>query len=328
MKNKSLDIINQYAIKKDLFAELGGVVYSLLKTLVHQEVHTHQITYRVKDKESLATKIVRKNYKYQDINEITDLVGFRIILYFEDDINEVERIISKEFNVDRFNSVDKRDVDAEKFGYRSLHYVVSLNERRLELPEYKRFENIKFEIQIRSILQHSWAEIEHDIGYKGANEIPRTARRTFYRIAALLEQADIEFVKLKQELRRHESKLIQEMTAETKGLLIDKASLKAFIQESTIITEIESELEGILCPREKFFYPPIIDNLLPRLHSNRVKYIDQLYQLLTENRVSIKEWLLQAKGNELAHVQSFFHGACISWLLNVLEQKEEIIIKD
>ena len=328
MKNKSLDIINQYAIKKDLFAELGGVVYSLLKTLVHQEVHTHQITYRVKDKESLATKIVRKNYKYQDINEITDLVGFRIILYFEDDINEVERIISKEFNVDRFNSVDKRDVDAEKFGYRSLHYVVSLNERRLELPEYKRFENIKFEIQIRSILQHSWAEIEHDIGYKGANEIPRTARRTFYRIAALLEQADIEFVKLKQELRRHESKLIQEMTAETKGLLIDKASLKAFIQESTIITEIESELEGILCPREKFFYPPIIDNLLPRLHSNRVKYIDQLYQLLIENRGSIKEWLLQAKGNELAHVQSFFHGACISWLLNVLEQKEEVIAKD
>lgn len=164
-------------------------------------------------------------------------MGFWIILYFEDDIYEVEKIIRREFDIDEKNSVAKRHIDADKFGYRSLHYVVALNEKWLRLPEYQKFENVKFEIQIRSILQHSWAEIEHDIGYKGEMK-SLNCQTYFYRIAALLEQADIEFVKLKNELKIHELSLSQKINSEIQDILIDKASLKAYILESPTIDKL------------------------------------------------------------------------------------------
>jgi len=77
-----------------------------------------------------------------------------------------------------------------------LHYVASLISEREKLTEYKRFAGIKVEIQIRSTLQHAWAEIEHDIGYKGENSVPDSLKRNFSRVAALLEVADIELMQL------------------------------------------------------------------------------------------------------------------------------------
>jgi len=319
MRNKSSILLNEYNQNKQLLNELGEVIYSLLRTLIKSAVHTHQITYRVKDKDSLLKKIIRKNYKYQHLNEITDLVGFRIILYFEDDIDEVEKIIRKEFKIDEKNSIDKRNIDTDKFGYRSLHYVATLNNKRLMLPEYEKFEHIKFEIQIRSILQHSWAEIEHDIGYKGESEIPQEAKRTFYRIAALLEQADIEFVKLKNELKIHELGLIKKISNSTTNILIDKASLKAYIIESPVINKLEKEIESFLCTREENFYPAIIDNLLPRLQEKKITYISQLEELLKKHETELINWLKMSSKTDSLNINSFFKGASILWLLNLIE---------
>lgn len=81
-----------------------------------------------------------------------------------------------------------------------MHYVVGMSLQRLSLCEYKMFRDLKCEIQIRSILQHAWAEIEHDIGYKNEIAIPKQMRRKFSRIAGLLEIADQEFVQIRSEL--------------------------------------------------------------------------------------------------------------------------------
>ncbi len=320
MKNKPATIINEYNDKKSLYEELGGVVYSLLQTLIKSRVHTHQISYRVKGRESLSNKIVRKNYKYNSLDEITDIVGLRVILFFEDDIIQVERIIRQEFLIDESNSVDKGALDTDKFGYRSLHYVVSMNEKRLELPEYQKFRSMKFEIQIRSILQHSWAEIEHDIGYKGESEIPHTARRTFYRIAALLEQADLEFVKLKNELNEHEAFLGEQMISRSKNLHIDKASLRAFILGSKVLRTLEMEITEIFCPRDEHFYPPIIDNLLPQLKDKGIETIQELEKRLDKHGDEIKERTLSMKKDNQFHYNSFFQGASIKWLLDVMDK--------
>ncbi|TMR94372.1 GTP pyrophosphokinase [Nonomuraea basaltis] len=104
--------------------------------------------------------------------------------------------------------MDKRKaLDPDRFGYLSLHYVASLDTRRAELAEYKRFANNGFEIQIRSILQHAWAEIEHDLGYKSRLGVPSTTRRRFSRLAGLLELADAEFVSIRDELRLYEKRV-------------------------------------------------------------------------------------------------------------------------
>ena len=69
----------------------------------------------------------------------------------------------------------------------------------LKLPEYCLFDKMKCEIQVRTILQHAWAEIEHDVVYKSLGEIPFRVRRRFACLAGLLEIADREFESLRQD---------------------------------------------------------------------------------------------------------------------------------
>ena len=156
MSTEKDQILPDFDKNKVIFLRFADSVYQLLKSLLSDyNLKPHQIIYRLKDRDSLEKKIIRKNYKYDKLDEITDLIGFRVITYFEDDIDKVAGLIKAEFDIDENNSIDKRQLDADRFGYRSLHYVFSLKSDRSQLTEYKKFKGIKAEIQIRSILQHS-----------------------------------------------------------------------------------------------------------------------------------------------------------------------------
>ena len=73
--------------------------------------------------------------------------------------------LQDQFYIDEKNSVDKRKALGDReFGYLSLHRIAMVSPQRGKLIEYLRFKDEPFEIQIRSILQHAWAEIEHDLG--------------------------------------------------------------------------------------------------------------------------------------------------------------------
>ena len=97
----------------------------------------------------------------------------------------------------------------DRLGYQSVHYIVELPPNRTCLPEYSRYSGLKAEIQLRTVLQHAWAEIEHDIQYKSIETIPKEIRRRFTALAGLLEIADREFQavqaddeRLRQQARR------------------------------------------------------------------------------------------------------------------------------
>jgi len=322
MKKHSTEILKEYDSGKFLYQEFGEIVTALIKSLIGQVVSTHQISFRIKDRDSLSTKLIRKNHKYISIKDITDIVGLRIVLYFEDDIDRIAEIFKKEFDIDIPNSIDKRQVEADKFGYRSLHYVASLNKTRLSLTEYKKFKGLKFEVQIRSILQHSWAEIEHDLGYKGESEIPQTAKRTFYRVAALLEQADIEFVKLRQEISEYEQIIKEQIVTDSASVTIDKSALIAFIKESSTLFEIENLIENVACKRGRVAESFITDVVLKRLKEEKIGTLKQLEDLLIQN----KDLIIEFVRNEYQSLpeprpESFVAGASINWLLNVLEEK-------
>jgi ppGpp synthetase/RelA/SpoT-type nucleotidyltranferase len=80
--------------------------------------------------------------------------------------------------------------EKERFGYQSIHYLVQVSEARVALAEYARYRAMIAEIQVRTILQHAWAEIEHDIQYKSSVAMPSVIRRRFMSLAGLLEIAD------------------------------------------------------------------------------------------------------------------------------------------
>ena len=87
----------------------------------------------------------------------------------------------------------------ERFGYQSEHYLVRLSNKRTALPEYNPHLGLVAEVQVRTILQHAWAEIEHDIQYKSSITIPNTIRRRFMALAGVLEIADREFQAIQDE---------------------------------------------------------------------------------------------------------------------------------
>lgn len=326
--DKNNFLLEEFEKKKSLFDSCEqSMVKLILQILDTKSVNYHSVTGRVKEKEKIEEKIIRKEEKYNSIHEITDIIGIRIITYFEDEVDLVAEIIKKEFAIDSANSIDKRIVDSDRFGYRSLHYVVTLNENRTSLLEYSAFKNLKIEIQFRSILQHSWAEIEHDLGYKGEFQIPNIARRSFSRLAALLETVDIEFVRLKALIKEYEQSLTKDIETQSESINIDKASIQAFFNHSQIADEIMQEF--IKYPKfltQKKIVPYELDSqLIQRLFNNGIKTIHDLDFTLRKYRDEIIADFKYRNTDMPIHGISYM--AIVFCLLSFLHQNNINVIK-
>ncbi|WP_448649274.1 GTP pyrophosphokinase [Pseudomonas corrugata] len=178
---------------------------------------------------------------------VQSLAGVRIITHFASDLDRVATLVEREFDIDLSNSVDKRMMqDPDRFGYASIHYVVEFGASRLALPEYSRYSRFKVEIQIRSILQHAWAEIEHDIGYKADVEIPNTIRRKFSRLSGLLELADQEFVAISSELVNYAKSIREAPVDKLDEVFVDKTSLENFVTSNEYIVSLDLQLAEIM----------------------------------------------------------------------------------
>lgn len=173
-----------------------ATIVSLLKA---QNVDYVTISSRVKTLQSVLEKITRKHYS--STNEITDMLGVRVILYLESDIQLVNDIVEEAFEIDASHSVNKSDeLAVDQMGYRSTHHICGLGSERLKLPELKEYAGLNFEIQVRTLLQHAWAEIEHDRSYKFPGDLPKEYRRRLNLISGTLELIDREFSTLVKDL--------------------------------------------------------------------------------------------------------------------------------
>lgn len=189
------------------YKSLAENVANTLKTALDK----HQIMYvdvpcRAKDKKSFLKKLSDKKYNY--ICDMMDLAGIRIITLVEDDLDAVEDLIRKLFNVHEKDSVDKdKSLGTDKFGYRSRHFICDIGPKRSELIELDHFKGLKFEIQLRTALAHAWAEIEHDRGYKLEGGLPENLKRRLNIVAAMLEAADNEFNRLTKDISEYAEKM-------------------------------------------------------------------------------------------------------------------------
>jgi putative GTP pyrophosphokinase len=203
MENEFITTYKSKFASYELFTnKLKDLITSLLQK---EKINYHLIEERTKSVESFSEKIERKKDKYSDpLSEITDLCGLRIILYYTDEIDKVDKLIRDNFNIDEPNSINKRTtLNEDQFGYLSYHYVISLNSSRINLPEWDNYKDFKAEIQVRTVLQHSWASISHALQYKKSFEVPSILKRKLFRLAGLFELADEEF----QEIRDKNSEV-------------------------------------------------------------------------------------------------------------------------
>ncbi len=205
----------------------GSSLTAALSTWLGQAgIKVHSIVARVKDPASLARKLARPDRDYVNLWDITDLLGLRVITYFEDAVDRVGAVIEAKLPIDLTRSTDKRRRAPGLFGYRSLHYVIELG---AGLPAPARAE-----IQVRSVLEHAWAEIEHDLGYKAPGAVPLPVRQRLSRLAGLLEIADREFVAIRDELSAYEAALPSQIAARTSDVVLDQLALRALVMSRDV----------------------------------------------------------------------------------------------
>ena len=229
--NLEKECLDWYTKNRELYRACAGSVHRLLTTLLEQAgIPFHSIQYRVKDQKSFLDKCMKPRYK-SPLEEITDVCGLRIITYTNKDVDDICKIIEKHFSIDPEKSINKADLlHANEVGYLSVHYIAKLNQPRVKLDEYKPYSNICFEIQVRTLLQHAWAEIEHDRSYKFSGELPQDIKRRFFLVAGTLELMDREFNLLAHEIDQYAATVHSEAKSGNLDFAIDSTSLFEYLK--------------------------------------------------------------------------------------------------
>lgn len=215
-------LMDEYREQLPVFERMQAEVTRLLRDALDRSgLVVTALETRIKTEESLAGKLALKGQKYQTLSDITDILGARVITLYTDDVDRIAAMAEQIFEIDWKNSVDKRVLhQLDSFGYNSLHYIC-------KVPGY----DFRFELQLRTTLQHAWASINHDTGYKSGVEIPREYLRRINRLAGILEMADDEFSRIRTEItdyRRRVQQLVQ--NGKLDDVQLDGDTFKSYLE--------------------------------------------------------------------------------------------------
>jgi putative GTP pyrophosphokinase len=242
----------RYRAARPSFEDFCDETRRLVERLMADEgIDVAQVESRTKTVDSFAEKVARKGGRYADpVAEITDLAALRVIAYFPAYVVRIGELVDAHFAVDWENSRRQSgETEPDRFGYRSDHYVVRLSAQRLGLPEYRRFDGLRAEIQVRTVMQHAWAAVDHQLRYKNAAQLPPELQRRLSKLSALLEVADEQFAELKREADGLEATYTEEVQRGDLSADVDLLSLEAYLRESGLaLTWMERAIEVGLAP--------------------------------------------------------------------------------
>jgi ppGpp synthetase/RelA/SpoT-type nucleotidyltranferase len=213
-----------------VYGRLGEAAVSILKqVLLDADLDILAISSRAKSIASFSEKLTRKRYK-SPATEMTDLCGVRMVTYLESDVSRVVDLIKSTFGVDAANSVDKsQDLAPDRVGYRSVHLVCRLGNGRTALSEYRAFRDLHFEVQVRTALQHAWAQIEHDRNYKFGGVLPKDLQRRLHLAAGALELVDREFDQIAADVEAYAKQISLDAQTGTPDVDLNTTSLRSLI---------------------------------------------------------------------------------------------------
>lgn len=264
------------------------------------------IQHRTKTLNSIIEKINSNRFNVKkSIKEIQDLAGLRITLIFKRDVKKVAKIIESNLSVlKKYNTQDR--LDNNQFGYASLHFVVEVPDEWLKVPTFQGFTNLKAEIQIRTLSQHTWAEASKIIQYKHVNSTPPELLRTISRVSALLETVDLEFeqvLKEKEAYRKDIDETLEQIDKSIKlnvdilekildselpqryktgeeeyGILIEDLSKAGINDISGLINLINSQKESAF-KEDLRISNYIINNYDPENDFNMIEIEDELFEV-------------------------------------------------
>lgn len=225
-------LLEEYHTLQPIFLRMQEIVMERLRELVDKcGIELNAMESRIKSEGSLAGKLERKGGKYASLLDITDIFGARIITFYNEDVDRIASMAETLFEIDWPNSVDKRKShEFDSFGYNSLHYICRIPKRLYQDPQCPELNTIRFELQMRTALQHVWSAIQHDIGYKTEIETPFEYHRSLSRLAGLLELADNEFSHIRNAIsdyRRRAQSLV--MSGRLEEVSLDGDTFRSYL---------------------------------------------------------------------------------------------------
>ncbi|MEI6746649.1 MAG: RelA/SpoT domain-containing protein [Methylococcaceae bacterium] len=184
---------------RNIFLSWGNFVSSKIQSELKEKIGIDEVKNfvklpikpRVKDVNSAVGKVARKGYT-NPISQMTDFVGVRFVVLLSDDITKLCNIIESQ---EYWNAVLSKDYQDEiekrpkTFDYQSQHYEVR-PKSDFEFEGHTITTEMCCEIQIRTLLQHAYAELVHDSIYKPVGTVPHKAERQVARSMALMETTD------------------------------------------------------------------------------------------------------------------------------------------
>jgi putative GTP pyrophosphokinase len=250
------DTASWYSAQRETYTSFTRLLHATLENLIRAaRIDYLAVTSRTKSVESFVEKVKRKGYETTD--QATDLAGLRVITFIESDAAKAAKLVSDSFIVHPEKSLDKsEELGDSQVGYRSIHLICELRSDRIALPEYRPFKELLFEVQVRTVLQHAWAEIDHDRGYKFSGVLPGKLRRRLNLLAGQLELADKEFSRLADDVDEYSAELQRKHEAGDLSVELSSASLIDFL---TSITSGESV--SSVSPADPAKFATVIDEL-------------------------------------------------------------------
>jgi ppGpp synthetase/RelA/SpoT-type nucleotidyltranferase len=197
-----------YAADHEALVLAGAEAVELVTSVLDEAgINYLSVSGRTKSIASFAEKATRTLdgvRLYTDpLREIGDQLGVRVITYVRDDVDAVADLLGDQVVVNDDRDLGRETASEGRFGYASRHLQIALDAARESQPAYAHLRGRNVQVQIRTVLQHAWAEFEHDIRYKGTVPVEHAPDfdRRFTLAAGLLELADQEFATIRDRLR-------------------------------------------------------------------------------------------------------------------------------
>jgi putative GTP pyrophosphokinase len=254
-------LIERWRRERPMYEAWGQIVTDTLMRAIEAQIHPVSaklfcripIKHRTKDEQSfLAKAFVRKSYS-DPYNDIEDKVGLRVVVLCTEDIATVKQIIE---TLDIWDARVARDFEKEisdkplEFNYQSLHYIV-----RGKIPiahdDVTVEPNTPCEVQVRTLLQHAYAELTHDTIYKPSVKADPAVHRAAAKSMALIEATDDYFLQVRKQ--------VAAMIAPSQELA---TMLLALYQQFTNTTAVPTTLDTLLIDFYKQYAPSDFKNVL------------------------------------------------------------------
>ncbi len=245
MNSREEEILNQFNSLKPHLNDWGKLVDDILINGVLPDlIKEHQIkilpSYRLKDDKSYLYKALYRKKNYSNpIENIEDKIGTRIIVLKSDDIEIIhQKIINNSNWIAKLTKSIYQEIEEKPniFNYQSVHIVVCPSENN-ESFSSELIKSLTCEIQIRTLLQHAFAEVSHDSTYKGPYKNDKDILRRLAKAMALMEATDDYFCNifnLMSDEKRHYALYLNELISLYKQFNndFDKSEINHFVTDS------------------------------------------------------------------------------------------------